>query len=166
MVARARVGALTLHKRVRGVDKLHADTLEGLSSVRDVEQVQDDWLVLAEHTTRRHHGREGVANCAQVVWRKSAKCRGRTNEREIIASSSCSGARPRTLSRCSSDEHAERSFLRGRHDYMCVGVCESVRRAASVASCRAEVFLGARPTPSPLPAPSLNLNSADTTVPF
>lgn len=46
------------------VVELHSDTLEGALGWWEIDQVEDDWLVLAEHLTRSDSEEEGVANLA------------------------------------------------------------------------------------------------------
>jgi hypothetical protein len=52
----------TLHQRKGGVDQLHPHALQRLGAEGDVQQVQDDGLLGAQHGTARNHRRQRVPN--------------------------------------------------------------------------------------------------------
>jgi hypothetical protein len=62
----------TCQQRVGGIQQLHAHALEGLGGGLDVEHVQDDGLVRAQHGAARDHRADGVADlaCGREVRRQ------------------------------------------------------------------------------------------------
>lgn len=54
----------TCKQGIRGIQKLHPHALKSLSSWLDIQHVQYDWLVWAQHGAAGDHGADGIADLA------------------------------------------------------------------------------------------------------